>query len=137
MPQPVTEQVLVIDADARVRAALVALIDATPGLQVAAAIGSTADAVAIGRGVGATVVVVDVDGGGADGDVVAIRELAEHLTVIAVSNDTAGAIRAYEAGAVAVCDKNGDPDVLTAAAKAARVASRRCANAAHRNPTTP
>ena len=58
MPQPVTEQVLVIDADARVRAALVALIDATPGLQVAAAIGSTADAVAIGRGVGATVVVV-------------------------------------------------------------------------------
>ena len=119
MAQPVHRHVLVIGDDTRVRAALAALIDATPGLQVAATIGSTADALAIGRYVGATVAVVDVDAGQTEHDFATIRQLAEHLTVIAIGNATAGAIRALQAGATAVCDKNGDPDALTAAVEAA------------------
>jgi DNA-binding NarL/FixJ family response regulator len=119
MAQPVNEQVLIVDDDARVRAALAALIDATPGLQVAAAIGSTADAVAIGRFVGANVAIIDVHAGQTDDDFATIRELAEHLTVIAVGNAMAGGIRALEAGAIAVCDQNGDSDALTATVEAA------------------
>ena len=119
MAQPVNKHVLVVDDDTRVRAAIAALIDATPGLQVAATIGSTADALAIGRYVGATVAVVDIDAGQTDDDFASIRELAEHLTVIAIGTATASAIRALQAGATAVCDKNGDPDALTAAVEAA------------------
>lgn len=119
MSQPVTQRVLVVGDDARVRAALAALIDATPGLLVAATIGSTADALAIGRFVGATLAVVDLDAGQADDDFATIRELAELLPVIAVGHATAGCIRAMEAGATAVCDKNGNPDVLTATVEAA------------------
>ena len=132
MSQPVTERVLVIGSDARVRAALAALITATPGRHVADAIGTTADPVAIGRSLGATVVIVDVDGEAADGDAEAIRELAEHLTVIAVGNAAAGRARALQAGAIAVCDKIDDPDALTEAVKAA---GRR--HLAHHKPTTP
>lgn len=118
MTTSVNQRVLVVDVDARVRAAVAALIDATPGLQVAATLGSTADAVAIGRLVGATIAVVDVDTGNASHDL-RVRELAEHLAVIAVGSDAKGRRKALEAGAIAVCDKNGDPDALTAAVEAA------------------
>ena len=118
MTTSVNQRVLVVDVDARVRAAVAALIDATPGLQVAATLGSTADAVAIGRLVGATIAVVDVDTGNASQDL-RVRELAEHLAVIAVCSDADGRRKALEAGAIAVCDKNGDPDALTAAVEAA------------------
>ena len=119
MSQPVTQRVLVIDNDIRVRAAMAALIDATAGLQVVATIGACDDALAVGSLVGATVAVVDIDAGHTDGDVAAIHELAEHVTVVAVGNAAADGPRALQAGAVAFCDKNGDPDALTAAVEAA------------------
>ena len=118
MSQSLSEKVLVVVDAARVRAALTALIDATPGLQVAAATGPTADVGDIARAAGATIAVVDVDTGQADVDLAALRELAPHLAVIAVGSGADGR-RALEAGAIALCDKNGDPDALTAAVTAA------------------
>jgi hypothetical protein len=94
MTPPISEHVLVVDDDTRVRTALAGLIDATPGLQVAATVGSTADAVAIGPFVGASVAVVDVDAGDADEDFTTIGELAEHLTIVAIGDAAAGGIRA-------------------------------------------
>lgn len=138
MAQPVNERVLVVDGDARVRAALAALIDTTPGLQVAATTGSAAAAGALGRLVGATVAVVDVDADQTNDNLATIHELAEQLPVIAVCDATAGGIRALEAGATAVCDKNGDPDALTAAVVAAARCPRRRARAtATSAPATP
>ncbi|GAB3055384.1 hypothetical protein GCM10027053_15270 [Intrasporangium mesophilum] len=119
MSQPVNERVLVVDHDTRVRAALAALIDATPGLQVAATTRSTDDAVAVGRLVGATIAIVDVDTGRTADNLAVVRELAQHLAVIAVGNGAHGRRRALDAGAIAVCDKNGDSDALTAAVVAA------------------
>lgn len=119
MTPPANERVLVVDDDTRVRAALAALIDATPGLQVAATTASTADVVAIGRRVRATVAVVDVDSGQLAGGFSAIRGLAEHVTVVAVGDATAAGNRARDAGAIAVCDKNGNLDALTAAVQTA------------------
>lgn len=120
MAQPTSEiqRVLVVDADARVRAALAALIDSTPGLQVAAT-GSTAGAGAIARSTGATVAVVDVDALVPEDDLASIRQLAEHLPVVAVCYATTGGMRAVAAGATAFCDKNGGPDALIAAVAAA------------------
>lgn len=120
MAQPTSDiqRVLVVDADARVRAALAALIDATPGLQVAAT-ASIQGAGAIARSADATVAVVDVDALAPEDDLVVIRQLAEHLPVVAVCYGTAGGIRAVAAGATAFCDKNGGPDALITAVSAA------------------
>jgi len=123
MAQPRSDihRVLVVDHDARVRAALAALIDATPGLEVAAVTGSTADAIAVARSMVASVVVIDVDAHPGDA-FTTIHELAEHLPVVAVSNATSGSGGALIAGAMALCDKNGDADSLTAAVAAAATA---------------
>jgi DNA-binding NarL/FixJ family response regulator len=122
MAQRVNERVLIVDADARVRAALRALIDTTPGLQVAATAVSPADASVLGRLLGATVAVVDVEADQADAVLATIQELAEKLPVLAVCTATAVGLRALQAGASAVFDKHGDPDALIAAV----VAAARC-----------
>lgn len=113
------ERVLVVDADARVRAALAALIDATPGLHVVAATGSTADAGTIACTSRATVAVVDVDAGQPDDDYAVIGQLAGRLPVVAICHAAFSGARALGAGATALCDKSGDPDALTAAVAAA------------------
>jgi DNA-binding NarL/FixJ family response regulator len=117
MAEPDDTLVLVVEPDARTRAALGALIEATPGLRVAAATGSPVDAVAVSRSTGATVAVVDID---ADPhDVGSLTTLAEHLAVVAVGDTTPGTARFLAAGAAAVCDKHGDPDALISAIGAA------------------
>lgn len=118
-PSQDRERVLVVDADARVRTGLAALIDATPGLHVVAATGSTADAQATACTVGATVAVVDVDAGLPENDYALIAQLAAHLPVIAICYTALSGARALAAGATALCDKSGDPDALTAAVAAA------------------
>jgi DNA-binding NarL/FixJ family response regulator len=112
------ERVLVIDADARVRAALAALIDGTPGLRVVATTGSTADAGSIACSTRATVVVVDLDAGQRDDDFAVIGQLAGQLPVVAICYAGSSDARAVAAGATALCDKSGDPDALTAAVTA-------------------
>jgi DNA-binding NarL/FixJ family response regulator len=119
MAQPVNERVLIVDADVRVRAALKALIDTTPGLQVAATAVSPSDASVLGRLLGATVAVVDVEADQTAAAVATIHELAEQLPVLAVCTATAAGLRALQAGASAFFDKHGDPDSLIAAVVAA------------------
>lgn len=121
MAQPIQgrERVLVIDADTRVRAALAALIEATPGLRVVATTGSTADAGSIACSTRATVVVVDVDAGHRDDDFAVIRQFASQLPVVAICYAGSSGAGAVAAGATALCDKSGDPDALTAAVTAA------------------
>ena len=109
-----THRVLVIEADPRVRVALAALINATPGMLVAAAIDSRADLSRIARATGATAAIVDVDAGHPADDLATIHELAHHLPVVAVCDVASGAL-AVTAGATAFCDKGGDPDRLIAA----------------------
>jgi DNA-binding NarL/FixJ family response regulator len=116
---PERERVLVVDADARVRTALAALIDTTPGLHVVAAIGSTTDARAIACSIHATVAVVDVDTGQPEDDFAVIGQLAAHIPVVAICHAALSGARALAAGATALCDKSGDPDALTAAVRAA------------------
>lgn len=113
------QRVLVVDGDGRVRAALAALIDATPGLRVAATTASTGGADVVARSAGATVAIVDVDTGRLEDELATIHALAEHLPVVAVGNAGSNGVRAMAAGATAFCDKDGDPDSLTAAVAAA------------------
>jgi DNA-binding NarL/FixJ family response regulator len=121
-------RVLVVDRDARVRAALAALIDATPGLEVAAATGSLADVGRIARMVAATVAVVDVDAARPDDDLAIINDLARCLPVVAVCAASSAGGRAVAAGASAFCDKDGDADCLMAAVVAAAQRPRRPAD---------
>jgi len=113
------QRVLVVDRDARVRAALAALIDATPGLEVAAATGSVAEAALLAQATGAAVAVVDIEASRPDDDLAAIHELAGRLPVVAVCAANSAGARAVTAGATAFCDKDGDADCLTAAVAAA------------------
>lgn len=112
-------RVLVVDRDERVRTALAALIDATPGLEVAATTGSIEDAGRVARAAGATVAVVDIEAAKPDDDLDTVRGLAAHLPVVAICAATSAGLRAVTAGATAFCDKDGDADCLTAAVTAA------------------
>lgn len=112
-------RVLVVDRDTRVRAALAALIDATPGLEVAAATGSVADVGRIARAAAATVAVVDVEAARPDDGLAIVSALAHHLPVVAVCAASSAGARAVTAGASAFCDKDGDADCLMAAVAAA------------------
>jgi DNA-binding NarL/FixJ family response regulator len=117
-PIPDPERVLVVNADARVRAALAALIDATPGLCVAATTSSIGDAGRLASAFRASVAVVDADAGEPD-DLAVMGQLATHLPVVATCDVASNGGRALAAGAMATCDKNGDPDDLLAAVAAA------------------
>ena len=113
-PTAQPRRVLVVDRDPRVRAALTALIDATPGLEVAAATSLTELPCVLGTPA-ADVAVVDVTAGHPEDDLAAIRDLSARLPVVAVSAAGTDGVHAIAAGAMACCDKDGDADCLIAA----------------------
>lgn len=112
-------RVIAVGGDARVRAALAALIDATLGLRSIDVATAATDGAFMAAAADADVAVVDIDEADPERDLRALSELATHLPVIAVSASSSHALRAFEAGAAAFCDKDGDTDALTAAVRAA------------------
>lgn len=108
---PSEHRVLVVEADARVRTALTALIDATPGLRVVAQCARAGEAGDIGRRTLPTVAVVGMC---SCPDLSTLTALAEQLPVVAVSPCQRDAERALGAGAVEFCDQDGDADRLSA-----------------------
>lgn len=112
-PNPHT-RVLIVDRDNRVRPALTALIDATPGLQVVTATSSLAKADAIVGAVDAEVAIVHVAACEPDDDLATVRRLSSHLPVVAVSAVSSCRAGAFAAGATAFCDEGVGADGLTA-----------------------
>lgn len=109
---PSAHRVLVVESDARVRRALTALIDATPGLQVVAQCSCTAGADDVRRRSDPVVAVVGMCNC-SDG-LESLTALAADLPVVAVSPCRRDAERALAAGAVEFCDQDGDADRLSA-----------------------
>jgi DNA-binding NarL/FixJ family response regulator len=103
--------VLVVEPDARVRTALTALIDATPGLRVVGECTCPAEAEDVRRRTSPTVAVVGMCS--CDGALQAFTELTVHLPVVAVSPCRCEADRALAAGAIEFCDQDGDADRLS------------------------
>ena len=125
---PSAHRVLVVESDARVRTALTALIDATPGLHVVAQCACTSGADDARRRTDPVVAVVGMCSC-SDG-LQSLAALAAHLPVVAVSPCRRDAERALAAGAAEFCDQDGDADRLSAtllavAAAAASSASGR------------
>lgn len=118
-PRTNTRRVLVVERDARVRSALTAIINATPGLQVVAALTSATDVDSAIRACDATIAVVGVGVADADQDLSVVRQLSTRLPVVAISAATCDGARAVEAGATTFCDEDGNADCLTAAVAAA------------------
>src|SRR3954452_909310 len=105
-------RVLVVESDARVRTALTALIDATPGLQVVGECICTAEAEEVRRRTSPAVAVVGMCG--CESALDCLAELTAHLPVVAVSPCRCEADRALAAGAIEYCDQDGDADRLSA-----------------------
>lgn len=114
-----SNRVLVVDDDQRVRAALVALLDGTPDLDVVADVGSVADALAVFDRVAPDAVLVDIllpsraDGLGL------IARLAARRPVVAISVDGGAREAALAAGASAYLEKDGHPEEILAALRQA------------------
>jgi DNA-binding NarL/FixJ family response regulator len=121
-------RVIVLGADARVRAALGALIDATPGLRVVASVAAVGDGLPVVASGEADVAVVDITDRCPERDLLAIRTLAAALTVVAVAASGYHAGPARAAGAAAFCDKDGNADALTEALRAVATRSVRRAS---------
>lgn len=102
-------RILVVDDDARVRHAIGQLIDRTPGLRLAAAVG-TADEAAQTSDV--DLAVVDVRLPDPESGLDLVRRLSARIPVIAISFTGSLATPAGCAGATAFCDKDGDTDAL-------------------------
>lgn len=103
---------MVVDSDARVRTALAALIDATPGLHVVAECACTTGAEDVRRRTAPAVAVVGMCS--CSDDLHSLTALAAHVPVVAVSRCRCDAERALAAGAVEFCDQDGDADRLSA-----------------------
>ena len=114
------KRVLVVDDDQRVRAALVALLDGTPDLAVAADVGSVAEALVAFDSTAPDAVLVDIllpsraDGLGL------IAQLAAYRPVVAISVD--GAAR-EAALASTYLGKDGRPEEILAALREVRPSS--------------
>lgn len=111
--------VLVLAIDTRVRLALAALVASTPELRLLAAVDSLAEALGAVKSDRPDVAVVDIRPVEPETGFAAVEHLAPLLPVVAVVAAGSHAPRAAQAGALAVCDKNGDADCLTATVRAA------------------
>jgi len=117
------KRVLVVDDDQRVRAALVALLDCTPDLAVAADVGSVAEALVAFDSTAPDAVLVDIllpsraDGLGL------IAQLAAYRPVVAISVDGAAREAALAAGASTYLEKDGRPEEILAALREVRPSS--------------
>jgi DNA-binding NarL/FixJ family response regulator len=110
-----SKRVLVVDDDQRVRAALVALLDGTPGLEVAADVGSVAEARAAFERTAPDAVLVDVLLPGRADGLGLIAQLSACRPVVAISVDGGARESAIAAGASAYLEKDGHPEEILAA----------------------
>jgi DNA-binding NarL/FixJ family response regulator len=114
-----TRRVLVVDDDARVRAALRELLASTSDLGPAASAGSAAEAQDAEQRHGPfDLAVVDVLLPDPATGLALIRGLVQRLPVVAVSVSSAHRSAALAAGATAFLDKDGRPDLLLAVLRA-------------------
>lgn len=105
--------ILVVDDDARVRAALCALIASTPGLSVAGEASSRSAAYAANQALAPDVVVLDILLPTAEDGLEALGHLAatgRPVVALSIREGLRGA--AFAAGAVAFVEKYAGPDAL-------------------------
>ncbi|MFN8167704.1 MAG: response regulator [Candidatus Nanopelagicales bacterium] len=118
MTTPRRVTVLVVDDDARVRAAALRMLDELPDVDVAAVDTEQALRLSSLTVLGTDVAVVDLPGPGNRGHLL-IGRLAPAVAVVAVSLDTAQREAAARAGARAFVEKDGDDRALVEAIRAA------------------
>jgi DNA-binding NarL/FixJ family response regulator len=120
-----TRRVLVIDDDIRVRAALGALLASTADLTPTVIAATAAEARAAAEQDGPfDLAIVDVRLPDPATGLALIRRLTPRVLVVAVSVSGAHRAAALAAGATAYLDKDGRPDALLAALRAALPAER-------------
>ncbi len=109
------KRVMVVDDDQRVRAALVALLDGTPDLAVAAEVGTVAEALAAFDRSAPDAVLVDILLPRRADGLRLIAQLSAYRPVVAISFDGAAREAALAAGASRYLEKDGRPEEILAA----------------------
>ena len=121
-----TRRVLVIDDDARVRTAFGELLSSTTDLVVAASVATASEACTAAESAEPfDLAVVDIRLPDPATGLALIRRLARQVPVVAVSISSAHRTAALTAGATSFLDKEGRPDTLLAALRAAINLKRR------------
>ena len=114
-------RVLIADGDARVRTALRSFLSASPGFDVIADVGTAAAALELARQRVPAVAIVGVRLPSAPEGLSLLRAITGELRIPAVAMSIRGALRgqALAAGACQFVEKDGSPELLLAALRAA------------------